>query len=258
MAASREFPPGSTEALLQRAKAHEAAGEYAQSHSLLRLCQASCDLHTALPLVNTIQASLWRLDPRWAACVTHGSVSLRRCRRQDASFFQRCFTDPVFVRRFSRRTPWRGDLGQALENSGRQPPLRTGLLMWVIETRAGGPVGLASLSSLDPVNRRAEFSIGFPGEAPFALGGKVSLMALHFALVTMSLNKVYVYVYPDNETARQNALRLGFQTEGLLQEHFQVPGEGFISVHMLGLTSAQFHQIDRLKVLAKRLIGQAW
>lgn len=244
--------------LLKQAQALESAGQFAQSHLLLQRCDALCDRTVNADLIRAVRSGLWRLAPLWWAELKHGGVGLRRCHRDDADFFRTCFGDSSFQRQFNRRQPWRGDLAAALDNSGRLPPLRTGLLMWVIESKTSGRVGLASLSSIDTFNRRAEFSIGFPGEVPATLGAKVSLMALHFALVLMPLNKVYAYVYEDNTKALSDALRLGFVQEGMLRDHFNINGEGFVSVHQIGLTRAQIHSSERLKTLARRKIGQAW
>ena len=117
---------------------------------------------------------------------------------------------------------------------------------------------MASLSSIDTVNMRAELSIGFPGDVAPPLAVKATLMMLHFALVMMPFNKVYTYTYADNERARHNTQRFGFVHEGRLEQHFRLPGHGFVSVDQFGLTRAQLHGHDGLKALARRRIGQQW
>ncbi len=245
--------------LMASARASEEAGQYGQAYALLQRCEQllPVDVHNT-GLLRSIKAGLWRLAPLWWATLQHGGISLRRCQAEDADFFKRCFGDAQFNRQFSRRQPWRGDLALALKKSGALPPIQTGLLMWVLQSSTKGPIGLASLSSIDTTNQRAELSIGLPGEIPSTLGIKATLMMLHFALVMMSFNKVYAYIYEDNPEALHNALRLGFVQEGKLQDHFNIAGQGFVSVNVIGLTRAQLKSNAALKALAKRKIGQVW
>jgi RimJ/RimL family protein N-acetyltransferase len=244
---------------MDAAQACEAAGHFAQARHWLQQCNEQLDeLPANSKNIAAIQSTLWRLSPLWWANLQHGGLTLRRCRAQDADFFRRCFNDSVFSRQFNRQQPWRGDLGAALQQSGKLPPLKTGLLMWVVESSTLGPIGLASLSSLDTVNLRAELSIGFPGAVPPTLGTKATLMMLHFALVMMPFHKVYTYVYQDNPQALHNTIRLGFVHEGTLKDHFYMAPYGFVSVHMTGLTRSQLHESLYLKRLAKRKIGQDW
>ena len=242
--------------LLKAAQACEKAGQYAEAHALLQRCE---------PLVNGIpdmrrivRAGLWRLSPLWWAKLQHGGIALRRCQAEDADFFHHCFADAQFCRQFNRRQPWRGNLSKALKNSGTLPPVQTGLLMWVLQSETRGPIGLASLSSIDTTNRRTELSIGIPGKIPSTLGIKATLMMLHFALMMVNFNKVYAYIYEDNPEALHNALRLGFVHEGKLRDHFYIDGHGFVSVDALGLTLAQLKDNAHLRELAKRQINQDW
>ena len=240
----------------------EAAGHYGQAHRLLEHCRALARTTAASQTEReVIHAGLWRLSPLWWANLQHGGLHLRRCGADDAGFYSQCYGDPVFVSQFNRQRPWRGDLASALKKSGALPPLQTHLLMWVVESSTQGqyrPIGLASLSSIDTQNLRTELSIGLPGVVPPTLGIKATLMMLHFALVMMPFNKVYTYVYQDNPQALHNALRLGFTHEGMLKDHFNIPGHGFVSVELTGLTRAQLHGNAYLRLLAKRKIGQVW
>ncbi len=244
--------------LLQTAKACEAAGQYDQAYRLLERCKALITNATDVEFVNAVRAGLWRLAPLWWANLQHDGICFRRCQAQDAAFFRSCFEDSVFRRQFNRKQPWQGDLALALEKSGRLPPIQTGLLMWVIQSGAGKPIGLASMSSIDTLNLRTELSVGFPGEIPPTLGIKAILMMLHFSLVMMPFHKVYAYVYEDNAQALHNTTRLGFVHEGKLTDHFKIDGSGFVTVNQIGLTRSQLHSHAGLKVLAKRKIGQEW
>ena len=106
------------------------------------------------------------------------------------------------------------------------------------------------MSSIDTSNRRAELSIGLPGDIPSTLGNKVTLMMLHFALVMMPFNKVYAYIYDDNPEALRNALRLGFVHEGKLQDRFNIAGQGFVSVNIVAPTRSQLKDNVFMKALS--------
>lgn len=245
--------------LLNSARVLEEAGQYEQAHRRLQQCEqlllagASDDV-----LLRSVKAGLWRLAPLWWANLQHDGITLRRCGVDDAAFFQKCFGNERFCRQFNRQWPWNGPLEMALDRVGKMPPIQTRTLMWVVHFGAAGPIGLASFSSIDTQNRRAELAVGFPAEVPTSLGIKATLMMLHFALVMMPFNKVYSYIYEDNPQALHNALRLGFVHEGKLRDHFNLAGHGFVSVDVIGLTRAQMAANGKLKILAKRKIGQDW
>lgn len=245
--------------LLQSARGCEASGDYVQAYRLLQECKAQLSTSDSEAMdAAAVNSGLLRLFPLWWAKIQHGGLCLRRCREGDADFYRKCFSDSLFTRQFNRQQPWRGNLNAALEQSGKLPPLKTGLLMWVVESKSQGSIGLASLSSIDTQNLRCELSVGFPGAVPTSLGIKTTLMLLHFALVLMPFNKVYAYIYEDNPQALHNATRLGFLHEGTLKDHFNIPQHGFINVDLIGLTRMQLHGNNYLKTLAKRKIGQDW
>ncbi len=245
--------------LLSSAKALEQAGQYVQAYQVLQQCDALLmPADEGTQLWQEVKQGLWRLAPIWWSRVKHDGLSLRRCRGEDADFFIRCYADATFANQFNRQPPWRGKLEEALHNSGLLPPLQTGSVQWVVESATRGPIGLASLSSLDTQNLRAELSVGMPGDVPATLGIKATLMMLHFGMFMMPFNKIYAYTYEDNPQALHNALRLGFLHEGKLQDHFHIPGHGFVSVNLVALTRAQLQANADLKKLAKRKIGQSW
>lgn len=204
-----------------------------------------------------LQTSLWVLSPRWSEPVCHGMVSLRRCKPEDADFFRASFQDQAFTHRFNRRRPWSGDLSRALLRFGQEPPVLLKLLQWVV-CRHGQPVGLLSLSHIDPENGRAEFSIGLPSSNSAGIGHKASLLALHFAFFVVGFHKLYAYVYEDNKAALEAALHLGFKHEGFLVDHFKLPPSGHVGVHALGLTRQQALETPALMKAVRRRIEQNW
>lgn len=245
--------------LFNSAMALEQSGNYNDAFQLLEQCDQSLTTQPADQALNKpVKLALWRLHPQWWATLQHGGLSLRRCQASDADFFKKTYADRQFSQQFNRQQPWFGPLDQALQQAGQLPPLQTGSVIWVVESATSGAIGLASLSSLDTQNRRVELSVGLPGAVTPTLGIKATVMILHFAMWMMPFNKVYCYIYEDNQPALQNALRLGFLHEGTSQDHFFIDGQGFVTVNQLGLTRQQAQSNAKLKTLAKRMIGRAW
>jgi RimJ/RimL family protein N-acetyltransferase len=186
-----------------------------------------------------------------------GGVSLRLCNEHDAEFYRWCFEDRTFTNQFSRQRGWSGSLERALKLNGEKSPCDTGVLQWVVCNREQ-PVGLASLSSIDSKNSKAEFSIGLPQLPVPGVALKASLMAMHFAFFILGLNKLYTYVYEDNTKAQQNTIRIGFRKEGVLTDHFSVIDGGFVTVWAFGLTKQQALADENLIRKVERHINQRW
>lgn len=206
------------------------------------------------------EARAWRdrSAPWWWEPVAGGGMVLRRTTADDAGFYKDCYANADFARRFNRQAPWRGDLRAALQRAGQDSPVVTGNLFWIACRAQGEPLGLVTLTSLDRRNARAQFSIGSPGILEHIQVIKAMLLAMHFAYFVARLHKLYAYVYEDNPSALNQVLRMGFQQEGTLRDHFFLPDHGFVTVHAAGLTRKQLQQDERLCRLARRWLGVQW
>lgn len=248
--------------LLQRCEQDIRARQYDKARQLLTATRDGL-LRTGVPqdhpALRRLRRALWRLAPYWWSSLAHGDITLRRCGAADADFVQRCYADTDFARRYNRQVPWRGDLATALDKAGTLPPLDTGTLAWVIHHQ-GRPIGLASLSSISAVNRKAEWSLGFVDAATIPGPAKLraQLLLMHFSYFVAGLNKLYAYIYTDNPEALQSGTRLGFVEEGLLREHCYLPPGRFFDVHVIGLTRAQLLGSPGMLALARRWLGKDW
>jgi hypothetical protein len=206
------------------------------------------------------EANAWRYRsaPWWWEPVTGGGMVLRRTTADDAGFYKACYANADFARRFNRQAPWRGDLRAALQRAGQDSPGATGSLFWIACTAQGEPRGLVTLTSLDRLNSRAQFSIGSPGSLEPIQACKAMWLAMDFSFFVVGLHKLYAYVYEDNPSALEQALRMGFQLEGTLRDHYFLPGHGFLTVHVAGLTRKQLQQDARACRLARRWLGAQW
>ncbi len=211
-----------------------------------------------------VQAWSYRIAPFWWTPLQGGGVALRRCRADDADFFSSCFSDREFSTQYNRQQPWTGDLAKALTKVGTLSPVDLKALHWIVTDKSDHAIGLASLTSLNLANRKAEFSIGFPSlgatrsTKAFSPATMVTLLAFHFAFFVARLNKLTAYIYRGNDGALRNAQHIGFQIEGLLKDHFYLPPGEFVDVHVLGLTRAQLQANPAILRMARRRLGLDW
>ena len=202
----------------------------------------------------------WRLRaaPFWWAPLQGGGVMLRRTQADDAGFYASAFQSPGFAARYNRQVSWRGDLPRALAAAGLRSPLEQQALHWIVCDTQGRRRGLASLTSLNVANAKAEVSVGLPDNASPLQGVMAMLLIYQFAFFVARLNKLYSYVYTSNAEALHNSLRVGLRHEGTLKDHFYLPPGEFVDVHAMGLTRAQLQADDHLLRLARRRLGLDW
>lgn len=198
---------------------------------------------------------LAELHPLWWQNLGDDSLYLRRTRASDAAFYKDAFSNEDWARRYNRQKPWSGDLEKALERAGQQSPLQSGSLFWIIERQENTPIGLASLTSIDEKNQRAELSLGLLDVNQSVEASKTLFWIIHFAFQKIRLNRLYVYIYTDNPSVRRILERLGFELEGTLRDHFYLPPGQFFDVWIMGLNHATLKKNERMKRLASRWIG---
>jgi RimJ/RimL family protein N-acetyltransferase len=237
-----------------------AAAKWEQARAELQRLQKTLDPR----LAPQIQAWRYRIAPFWWQPLQGGGIVLRRTHAGDADFYRSCFADPGFASRYNRQPPWKGDLARALLLAGTRSPVDLTAQHWIVTDRSDSAIGLAALTSLNPANRKAEFSIGFPGVGPSNPSGSAgrsamaTLLVFHFAFFLAGLNKLTAYVYSGNEVALRSAQRIGFQIEGLLKDHFFLPPGEFVDVHALGLTRTQLLANAEILRMSRRRLGLQW
>ncbi|RZS38791.1 RimJ/RimL family protein N-acetyltransferase, partial [Limnobacter thiooxidans] len=198
---------------------------------------------------------LAELHPLWWQDLGNSSLCLRRTRASDAAFYKEIFSNEDWARRYNRQKPWRGNLEKALERTGQQSPLQSGSLFWVIERPGGRSIGLASLTSIDQKNQKAELSLGLLDSHSEVETAKALFWIMQFAFQQIQLNRLYVYIYTDNAPVRRVLEKFGFELEGTLRDHFYLPPGQFFDVWVMGLNRADVHNNERIKKLAARWVG---
>lgn len=233
--------------------------------SLRLYAQAESTLQTVLTLQpNTPTASrhLANVSSHWVQPVLGPRFRLQPWCAAHADFLHKCLAHRPFMSRYNRHwAPLQGEhtLPEWLAQRVQAHPMDTRSVNWVIvDTTSGTPLGLAGLTEIDFVHRRAEFMLGLlePDHAPWGAGLEVALMVMNFAFNTVRLNKLVSIVYAYNREAQANTLELGFAAEGYLREELWQADVGcYQDIHRNGMTQQQFKAQLRLQRLAKRLLG---
>lgn len=127
-------------------------------------------------------------------------------------------------------------------------------LNYVIETRAGLPVGMLALVDIDLVNRRAESARFLLGEeeAVKGLPAAVEAMLLLYGIAfdRLGLRRVYGAVVEDNAPMLRWQRYLGMRDEGRLRQHLLMNGR-FQDLICVGLLEPEFRRtaLPRMKAL---------
>jgi RimJ/RimL family protein N-acetyltransferase len=176
------------------------------------------------------------LESRWWEPVHGGGVRMRPVQRQDEAFLARLFADRAFMRQYSLFQD-SSPLGvRAFVEKALLPPRISSRLDWIIEERDGQQVGVAGMTGIDFVNRRAEAMFGYPGEGDAARKFAIAAAGLRFAFDRLRLHKIVSHVYATNPVAQKFTLGLGFRQEGLLRQHVRLgPHAGWMDLYVNGL-----------------------
>jgi RimJ/RimL family protein N-acetyltransferase len=227
----------------------EAAGALTD---LLRLAAAQ-----RMALSPQLRALQEDLGSRWWQPIGVGDATLRLPRPEDRSFVRESLADAAFMARYHRFEPTDAEAPDRYIERAQRPPRETRRREWIVQDRAGQPVGFAAIVDLDAGHRRGELLIGLRGgDRAAALALKAALGALAFAFDQLHLDKLVSHVYGDNPVAQHNTLHLGFRQEGRLREHLRIGGTR-IDLIVNGLLAAEYAADARLSRLRERWLPAA-
>ncbi|MEQ4616883.1 MAG: spermidine N1-acetyltransferase [Corticimicrobacter sp.] len=92
---------------------------------------------------------------------------------------------------------------------------------FICENAQSEPIGLVELVELNYIHRSGEFQIIVaPQWQGRGYSGRATNLAIDYAFQVLNLNKVYLFVDPDNKKAIHTYEKCGFQHEGTLIEEF--------------------------------------
>jgi len=104
------------------------------------------------------------------------------------------------------------------------------------------PVGIVSLTNIDPVHRHAEFHIlvgdGVPrGEG---IGTEATIAMLQHGFLDLNLHRIYLFVLTTNQAAVRVYEKAGFRHEGTLREA-AFKGGAFQDLLVMGVLRSEFN-----------------
>lgn len=176
---------------------------------------------------------------------------------------------PLQVEDAVRTLAWRLSPRAALLNRGAQTveeqrawiagrPARE--LNYVIETRAGRPVGMLSLVDIDLVNRRAEPARFLIGDEEAVKGvpaaAEAMLLLYGVAFDRLHLARVHGAVVEDNAPMLRWHLYLGMKEEGRLRQHLLMNGR-LQDLICVGLLEPEFRRATQPRLKALVAMGAA-
>ncbi len=168
------------------------------------------------------------LPPASTRSFGHYVLRARTCvltpvRGTDAAFLRVLWANQTFMHDFHRLAPplpsSDKELEARLEKDFRESGATSAALNWIIRTPAGKPVGMLTLTALSRAHRRGEVMLGVLPGAPFGIATAAMLMIFEFYFRTLRFNKLYSFVFADNQHSLKSTLHLGFGVEGKLRQH---------------------------------------
>lgn len=217
-----------------------AAGCQMEALSLLREMRATvAAAHGDVPI--SFDQAIEDLESRWWEPLEAGAVRLRRVRNEDEEFLMRLFSDRDFMQQYNLFQERSLDAVRAFVDTAQLPPRMNRRIEWIIEEPDGRPVGIASFTNMDLINRRAEAMFGYPGAGDGTKKVAAAVAAIEFAFDRLRLHKLVSHVYANNLVSQKFTLGLGFRQEGVLKEHVRLgPDAGWIDLYVNGLLKEDF------------------
>ena len=103
------------------------------------------------------------------------------------------------------------------------------------------PVGLVSLTGIDPVHKHAELHILLGDRASHGqgIGTEATRAMVSHGFRDLNLHRIYLFVLDSNAAARRMYEKVGFRHEGTLRESAFKDGR-YEDVHLMGLLQSEF------------------
>ncbi|MEO7916332.1 MAG: GNAT family protein [Dokdonella sp.] len=154
-------------------------------------------------------------------------VLLRVWRREDAAALFELFSDPVFMRYWSRVVY--KDVAEVRNYIDLQLTdlARFEFYPWAITLHGDDkPIGNCTLFAINRDNLRCDLGYGLsPALQGQGLASEAVKLAVNFAFNEIGLHRVETDIDPRNQPSCRLVERLGFQREGLLRQRWHVNGE---------------------------------
>ena len=104
------------------------------------------------------------------------------------------------------------------------------------------PIGLTSLTGIDPVHKHAEYHmlLGDRAEHGRGVGTFATREMVRHGFQDLNLHRIYVFILDSNPAARRMCEKAGFRHEGTMREA-AFKEDRYHDVHLLGMLQSEFH-----------------
>lgn len=190
------------------------------------------------------------------------TCQLTPVRGADVPFLRALWANRAFMQDFHRLAPplpvSDTELAERLEQEFRESGAVSAALNWLIRTPAGGPVGMLTLTGLSRPNRRAEVLLGVLPDAPFGTATAAMLMLFELYFNTLRFNKLYSFVFADNDHSLKGTLHLGFVVEGKLRQHvFDTGSNRYVDLIQTALFADRAFSLGNRKLVERLLLPRS-
>jgi RimJ/RimL family protein N-acetyltransferase len=166
--------------------------------------------------------------------VTGRLVRLRALRSEDAERIAELLADPRVVANLAQWSHAPYPVERAREWVAATAPDQ---LHWAVECLEDGAfIGTAGLHGIDHRNRHCGWGIwiGPPERWGHGYGTEACMLSVEYAFRYLAMEKVWLYVFQDNERGRRAYQRAGFASEGVRRRHYWSDG-ALIDVEMMAV-----------------------
>ena len=200
----------------------------------------------------SLKSDLWKKNisvPRWSLVKRGG---------EHASFLLSLWSEPGFRNQYNRLQNLNSNLAQMAKDLDKERVSDitvTRSSHWIIQDSNNVSRGILSLVDISDTHKRAELLVGVAKNAPTGTALAAVLICFQLFYHELGYEKLFSFVYPDNEHSLKSTFALGFQKEGTLRKHLIDPltGERHDVIQTGLLKSEAFS--ERNKKLANKLLS---
>lgn len=176
---------------------------------------------------NNLTFLKWQHQPFFWEPLISAKVTLVREDQSHREFLKSLWENEKFMHDYHRLAPplHQNDLELAsfLDKKHSSILQENSSVQWIICDAHMQPKGVVSLNDISLAHKKAELMIGVVEGTPFYIAPSAALLALDFFFSQMYFEKIYSYVFSDNQLSIKSTEHLGFKKEGYLREHVLNP-----------------------------------
>lgn len=235
------------DALLAYADIAQRIGSRAQTGKALYSASRLLGGVSKLPV--PLQNALLRSHPLWYEDAQGLRLRLARPHERHREALTQIFGNEEFRSKYNAFLEPAPIAAQEYIHRSTLPMEQARQINWVIETKAGQFLGLATIAGLDWKNRMGELVFGFPpGHNNARYTAEAFMLILSLVFRDLRLSKLCSMVYANNPEAQSLTNRMGIEQEGYLRQHIVIPGypQG-IDTYVNGMLASDYANNPRVQ-----------